>query len=227
MSIDSCTVDVDDWLGADVCTIGDVGGGVLGSEIPSTGANGPAPMWYALQPGDEAKEFCGRITTWPTLPEGATFEADENGAVRLLNAPDGVYSYAYQLLVDYAPVGTPKTVEIAVGEPVAAQLDGTATATSSASGTLTTVINIAGTATATSGALGTLTTGIALSGTATAASSASGFLLTGDVVTQTGRTFTVAAIDRSYVVAATDRAYTVAATDRRYTVAPADRTFTV
>lgn len=102
MSVDHCTVDTEDWLGSNSCTIGDVGGGVLGSEVAHLGTNGDGFLWNDVTlPADNNKEICGRITVWPV---GLTLRTEEDGRA-IASAPDGVYIAQYQLYVDYVATG--------------------------------------------------------------------------------------------------------------------------
>lgn len=87
--------------------------GVLGSEIPSTGGNGAGYAYNDLSlPADANKEICGRITTWPS--DGTLF-AYEDTSFTFTGAPDGTYSFQYQLYVDGVETGDPATVNLTVG----------------------------------------------------------------------------------------------------------------
>lgn len=129
MSVDSCTVDTEDWQGADICTIGDVGGGVLGSEIASSGTDGAGYAYADLTlPGDANKQICGRITTWPA---SGTLYAYEDTSFTYVPAGDGTTSFQYQLYVDYIATGPVTTVPLNSGVAAAtasgATLIGTST----------------------------------------------------------------------------------------------------
>lgn len=99
----SIRVDTSSWIsGAVVC--GHRGLGVLAEDIPSTGDNGGSYLYNDITlPADAGKEICGRITTWPSA--GALY-AYEDGSFEFTDAPDGQYSFAYQLYVDGVASGT-------------------------------------------------------------------------------------------------------------------------
>jgi hypothetical protein len=108
----SIRIDTTEWLPGCVL-IGDTGGGVRGSDIPSSGTSGPGYAYNDLSlPADANKEICGRITSWPSA--GNLF-AREDTSFDFTGAPDGVYTFQYQLYVDYVPVGSPTTVTLTVG----------------------------------------------------------------------------------------------------------------
>lgn len=108
----SIRVDTTEWISGCVL-IGDTGGGVRGSDIPSTGTSGPGYAYNDLSlPADANKEICGRITTWPSA--GNLF-AREDTSFDFTGAPDGVYTFQYQLYVDYVSTGSPATVTLTVG----------------------------------------------------------------------------------------------------------------
>lgn len=108
----SLRIDTSEWISGSLL-IGETGLGVLGSAIPSTGDNGAGYAYNDLSlPADAGKEICGRITTWPTA--GALF-AYEDTSFEFSGAPDGSYSFQYQLYVDGIAVGSPQTVTLIVG----------------------------------------------------------------------------------------------------------------
>jgi len=87
--------------------------GVLGSLIPSTGDNGAGYTYNDLSlPADNAKDICGRITSWPSA---GTLTAYEDTSFEFSGAPDGAYAFQYQLYVDGVAVGSPSTVSLSVG----------------------------------------------------------------------------------------------------------------
>lgn len=91
---------------------GSAGLGVLGSLIPATGDSGAGYTYNDLSlPADNAKEICGRITTWPV---SGTLTAYEDTSFEF-TAPDGAHSFAYQLYVDGVATGSPETVSLYVG----------------------------------------------------------------------------------------------------------------
>lgn len=97
--------------GALVC--GNRGLGVLGAEVPSTGDSGAGYLYNDLSlPADANKEVCGRITSWPST--GDLF-AYEDTSFEFSGAPDGSYTFDYQLYVDGVATGSPETVYLQVG----------------------------------------------------------------------------------------------------------------
>lgn len=107
----SIRVDTSSWIpGAIVC--GDRGLGVLAEDIPSDGDNGASYLYNDISiPADSGKEICGRVTTWPSA---GTLYAYEDGSFEFSDAPDGNYSFQYQLYVDGVASGT-GTVSLQVG----------------------------------------------------------------------------------------------------------------
>jgi hypothetical protein len=171
----SLRIDTSEWISG-ALVIGDEGLGVLGSDIPSTGDNGPGYAYNDLSmPADAGKEICGRITTWPT---NGTLFAFENTSFTYVPAGDGADSFQYQLYVDGVAVGSPTTVSLQSGAGAATALGMTLTATSSLT---------AGTATGASA-------GTAPGATLTATSSLSAGLATGTAPgTAPGATLTATA----------------------------------
>ena len=94
--------------------VGFGGWGVLGSELPATGEHGPSVGYeWADLPADNDKEFWVRITTQPA-------------SGTLLMWPDSAFEYdgpsttfEAQLAVGAMDVGTPQTVTLVIGAPVA------------------------------------------------------------------------------------------------------------
>lgn len=107
---------------------GDGGLGIIGSLIPSAGESGAGYAYNDLSlPTDNAKEICGRITTWPSP---GTLTAYEDTSFDF-TATDGAHSFQYQLYVDGVATGSPETVLLYIGSvpaTLAANL-GTASAT--------------------------------------------------------------------------------------------------
>lgn len=98
--------------GAIVC--GNRGLGVVGSLIPASGDQGPGYTYNDLSlPADNAKEICGRITTWPT---NGTLTAYEDTSFEYSGTTD---TFQYQLYVDGVAVGSPATVTLQVGAATA------------------------------------------------------------------------------------------------------------
>lgn len=94
--------------------IGDAGHGVLGSEIPSTGDDGPGYLYNDLVlPADANKEVRGQITT---APLHGTLIAYEDSSFLYTPNTDyvGTDSFAYQLYVDGVATGSPTTVTLTI-----------------------------------------------------------------------------------------------------------------
>ena len=97
--------------GAYVYGVGSLG--VLGSTIPSAGDSGAGYTYNDLSlPSDNAKEICGRVTTWPT---NGTLVAYEDTSFEYVALSDGADLFAYQLYVDGVATGSPATVTLLVG----------------------------------------------------------------------------------------------------------------
>lgn len=101
----SCRVySVGNDLIAGACVVGNRGLGVLGSQVPSSGADGPGYVYNDLVlPADAAKEVQGLIIT---PPAAGTFTAAEDTSFALVGAPGGTYTFVYRLFVDGADLGT-------------------------------------------------------------------------------------------------------------------------
>jgi hypothetical protein len=131
----SLRIDTSEWIAGSLL-IGDTGLGVLGSAIPSTGGSGAGYAYNDLSlPADSTKEICGQITTWPSA---GTLTAYEDTSFDFSGAPDGTYTFTYQLYVDGVATGSPATVTLSVG-----------TISGNASGTPASITLSAPTATAT------------------------------------------------------------------------------
>lgn len=119
MSLDTCTVDTTEWVGADDCTIGDTGCGLLAEQIPSTGTDGPALLYPWLQPGDTGLEVSLRIIS---APAGLNLDIfDDGGAVVSTNTP-GAYTAFLQGVRDWQLVGTPQPASFTFGASVVSVL---------------------------------------------------------------------------------------------------------
>ena len=89
---------------ANAIVCGNRGLGVLAESIPAEGDNGASFLYNDVTlPADNGKEICGRITTWPSA---GTLYAHEDGSFEFSGAPDGIYSFQYQLYVDGIASGT-------------------------------------------------------------------------------------------------------------------------
>lgn len=119
----SLRIDTTEWISG-ALLIGETGLGVLGQNIPSTGDNGPGYTYNDLSlPADNAKEICGRITSWPSA---GTLFANEDTSFTFSGAPDGTYTFQYQLYVDGVATGSPATVTLTVGSTGTVALSGQA-----------------------------------------------------------------------------------------------------
>lgn len=107
------TLRIDSFEYFDGLVIGDTGLGVLAETIPSTGDSGPSFLYNDVSlPADNGKEIRGEIVTYPS--DGDLF-VYEDGSFEFSNAPNGTYSFTYQLYVDGLPVGSPTSVVLSVG----------------------------------------------------------------------------------------------------------------
>jgi len=98
--------------------VGDSGLGVLAENIPSTGTNGPGYVYDSLDlPADNGKEIIGRIVTEPILGE---FFAYEDTSFQLLDAPDGIHTFTFDVYEDgvFVPPTSTATITIGAGETV-------------------------------------------------------------------------------------------------------------
>lgn len=90
--------------------------GVLGSLIPSGGDNGAGYAYTSLSlPADNAKEIKGRITTWPSA---GVLKAFEDTSFTFTGAPDGTYSFGWQLSSNGIDIGAPATTSLLVGATI-------------------------------------------------------------------------------------------------------------
>jgi hypothetical protein len=96
---------------AGAVVVGDRGLGVLGSDVPSTGTNGPGYLYNDLTlPADANKEVRGLIIT---PPSAGTFFAYEDSGFTLADAPNGTYTFTYRLFEDGVDKGTAtETIQI-------------------------------------------------------------------------------------------------------------------
>lgn len=108
----SLIIDSSDWISG-CLLIGETGFGVLAENIPSTGGDGASYLYNDLSlPADNGKEICGQITSWPSA---GSLYAYEDGSFSFTGAPDGAYTFSYQLYVDGVATGSPVTVDLLVG----------------------------------------------------------------------------------------------------------------
>ena len=114
----SCRVDSSPLI-AGAVVVGDAGHGVLGSEVPAGGQHGASILYNDLSlPADANREVRALVTAWPA---SGTLFVYEDGSFTF-SAPDGAYSFQYQLYVDGVPVGSPATVALQIGAGGAAAL---------------------------------------------------------------------------------------------------------
>lgn len=115
----SLRIDATEWISG-ALLIGETGLGVLGADIPAYGDAGAGYAYNDLTfPEDANKEICGRITSWPSA---GTLVANEDTSFVFSDAPDGTYSFEYQLYVDGVATGTSTSVTLQVGPPVSMNL---------------------------------------------------------------------------------------------------------
>lgn len=123
-------IDNSEWI-SNSLVIGNTGLGVLGSDIPSTGEDGPSFLYNDLDlPNDANKEIRALILTWPS--DGDLF-VYEDGSFSFTDAPDGTYFFTYDLYVDGVKVGDTATVTLNVGSTISANGVVTSTCTASLS----------------------------------------------------------------------------------------------
>lgn len=172
----SLRIDTSEWIASSLI-IGETGLGVLGSDIPSTGADGVSILYNDITlPADADKEIRALKLTDPS--DGDLF-IYEDGSLTFANAADGEYTFTYQLYVDGVSTGSPATVTLNVGE---AAFGGSAISISTCTAALTTSIQLAATAASVSTCTAALTTGIALSASATSVSTCTADLSMGTLL---------------------------------------------
>lgn len=88
--------------------------GVLGSQVPSTGQDGPGFLFNDLVlPADATKEVRGFIESFPAA---GTFTAEEDSSFTFSGAPNGLYTFSYRYFLDGVDQGT-ATAYLTVGFP--------------------------------------------------------------------------------------------------------------
>lgn len=115
MSADTLIVDVEDWQGPGVTTIGDTGNGVLAENLASSGEDGPGFLYGSVTlPDDNGKGIIGRFTS---IPAGLNLAAEENGEALASAAVDGTYTAMWQMYVNMVATGplTPLTFVFGTG----------------------------------------------------------------------------------------------------------------
>lgn len=166
---ESIRVDTTDLISGAI-VVGDVGHGVLGSQIATEGTDGPGYLYNAISlPADADKEIRGLITRWPS---GALQVWEDSSFVYV-----GSADYAlYQLFVD----GSASTTDIGYGPGIGRVNLGVVNATAPGTTVVVTGTLIPGAATGggtAQGALITLTTSV-ISGSINASSQAPGATVT-------------------------------------------------
>jgi len=92
--------------------VGDPGHGVVASSVPSTGEHGPGYIYDQITALSlTTEEVRGLITAQPSAGTLAAFEDSSFE----FDAPDGSYSFSYQLYVDGVLTGTVQTVDLLIG----------------------------------------------------------------------------------------------------------------
>jgi hypothetical protein len=92
--------------------VGDPGHGVIANDVPSTGEHGPGYIYDQVQAlGLTTEEVRGLITTPPA--SGDLFAFEDSSFT--FDAPDGSYSFQYQLYVDGVSTGSVQTVNLTIG----------------------------------------------------------------------------------------------------------------
>lgn len=143
------------WI-AGLVLVGNVGVGVLASTIPSTGGVGASFLYNDITlPADANKSIRALILT---RPSAGTLFVYEDGSFTFSGAPDGTYSFTYQLYVDGVSTGSPATVTLNVGSGISASGQAVSTCTA----TLTTGIKLSANAQAVSTCTATLSLGNSL-----------------------------------------------------------------
>ena len=92
--------------------VGDPGHGVIANDVPSTGEDGPGYIYDQVQSLSlTTEEVRGLITTPPA--SGDLFAYEDSSFT--FDAPDGSYSFQYQLYVDGVATGSVQTVNLTIG----------------------------------------------------------------------------------------------------------------
>ncbi|MCW5666523.1 MAG: hypothetical protein KIT35_22045 [Piscinibacter sp.] len=139
---------------------GQGGGGVLGSQVPSAGDQGPGLIYSSLDGApDMTKEYWFLVTT---PPSSGTLFVDWDSSFLLTGAPNGAYTIVGTLYENYVAVGS-VTHTVNIG-PV--DLMGSALALLSASAGLSLLKTLQGSAAGAGGASGSLGVGTVLGGAA-------------------------------------------------------------
>ena len=112
----SIRVDSSSWVSGAI-VVGEPGLGVLGSEVPSSGDAGPAPLYNDITlPTDNNVEVRAELLTLPsagtlTMAEDSSFEWPASGE----SVPDGTYTATYRVYRDGVPDAGTETITLTMG----------------------------------------------------------------------------------------------------------------
>lgn len=174
-------VDTTSWI-AGLVLAGNTGVGVLGSVIPSSGTNGASFLYNdIILPADADKSIRALILT---RPSAGTLFVYEDGSFIFSGAPDGTYTFTYQLYVDGIITGSPATVTLTIGTGINASGSVVTTCTA----TLTTAIKLAAGASSTVTVTSSILTVIRLAANAFMVSTATATMTGGSPTTPFIRT---------------------------------------
>lgn len=165
---DSIRVDLDSLISGAI-VVGDLGHGVLGSQIPvPIGGEPPSFLWNDIDPvADANKEIRGHVTRWAADGELYVYE---DGSFTYLGTTST--DFDYQLYVDGLAIGDPVLVSISIDSSML----GDATAQASATGALSVGKRLSGSAAGQAAATGSLDKAVSLAGAAAGLAGATGSL---------------------------------------------------
>lgn len=113
--------------------------GTLGSAIPSTGLNGPAPIYDDLTlPGDAGNEYSLQIQTWPSA--GSLFMYEDSSFVFVPPTGAGTYSFTANLWQNGVDLGV-ETITIQIGA-LTVNCEGASTVLSGAQAQVLSSVNV-------------------------------------------------------------------------------------
>lgn len=155
--------------------VGNTGLGVLGSAIPSSGTDGSSFLYNDITlPADANKQIRALILT---RPSAGTLFVYEHGGFIFFGAPDGTYTFTYQVYADGVTTGSPATVTLNVGSGVSASINSVSVCT----GSLTTGIRLSTTINSVSISTASLLTAIKLAASPSSVATAHANLTAGDI----------------------------------------------
>ncbi len=107
--------------------------GIKAELIPSTGSGGRAAYTYGdlNLPTDNGKEISGFVSV---RPSAGNFYVYPDTSFTFTDAPDGTYTFLYQLRVNHVPIGAPTVVTLVVGNGAIIAMVGNAVASGSTAG---------------------------------------------------------------------------------------------